>query len=286
MSTYAEYISLFSQTWSKQSYGLLDYEAHNLNSQKLKIHASVYLQRKYNRLMISERRAEDKRGGEEETERREERRGRENERRKFIEKVCKEEKKEDQRSSDEDEKEEEEEEEEERMDDDQIESREKEENSRRKEVELQIMEKINEKEGVGKKEEEGKSRKKMNGEEMVRKRSGEKENLCKIVKIEESFFLGPWREGFKGGVEALWMVLGHKNYKREEDYILNERDVFKLGRMTFKVMNVITDLNLFTFSSIQLFLSSYPYLSYKPFYLFIKPSFLKKIYLHSFTDQN
>ena len=225
MSTYAEYVSLFSQTWSKQSYGLLDYEAKDLNSQKLKIRASVNLQRKCNKLMIREEQGR----REEKFERREKER-REEGKRKRMEEVCKEEEKEDQRSSEEDEKEEGGPVEEGVMEDE-IDKREEEEESRRKEGE------------VNEKEKEGRRKEKEKGERIVKKITGEKEKLCKIVKVEENFFLGPWREGLKVGFDALWMVLGHKNYKREENYALNERDVFKIGRMTFKVMNVIKYLN-------------------------------------------
>ena len=245
MTSYSEYVSLFSQTWSKQSYGLLDYEAKDLNSQKLKIRASVILQRKYNRLMISERRKEgrgrrEKEGGRKGDGSRWEKEGKG----RRMDELWKEEEKEDQRSSEEEEKEEEEGDEEGEMEDEKEERREEMEREKREEEEVRKG-----KEGDGR-EEEGRMREKeeveveRNEKEMTKKLTGEEENLCKIVKVEESFFLGPWKEGLKLGFEGLWMVLGHKNYKREDDYNLNERDVFKTGRMTFKVLTVKTKFQL------------------------------------------
>ena len=81
------------------------------------------------------------------------------------------------------------------------------------------------------------------------------DTLCKIHKLNGFFiflniiftnlkiggyFVSNWRDSCPNfTVKDLWMVIGSKNFENKSNYILQQGDVFKAGRLAFKILQVI-----------------------------------------------
>lgn len=70
------------------------------------------------------------------------------------------------------------------------------------------------------------------------------EKLCSISKEKGEFYIQNWRENIDSNFNAkdLWMVIGSKRFESKSSFLLNEGDVFKVGRMAFRVLQVFFPL--------------------------------------------
>ena len=67
------------------------------------------------------------------------------------------------------------------------------------------------------------------------------EKLCIISKDKGEFYIQNWRENIDSNFNAkdLWMVIGSKRFESKSSFLLNEGDVFKVGRMAFRILQVV-----------------------------------------------
>lgn len=65
------------------------------------------------------------------------------------------------------------------------------------------------------------------------------ETLCAIAGVYENFYINNIKSSENEfGPKDLWLVIGHKTYEPKKDYKLKIGEIFKIGRMGFKVLQV------------------------------------------------
>lgn len=68
------------------------------------------------------------------------------------------------------------------------------------------------------------------------------ESLCNISKLNGAFYISNWREISNSNFNAkdLWEVVGKKKRSCRPNVLLTEDTIFKIGRLAFRVLQVIS----------------------------------------------